>query len=66
MTEQKTFEASAESIAAAKQLRLFAFLAWFIAIAGEVFARLKLIHNETLTWMVKPKELRAQLVLSLY
>ena len=29
-----------------------AFLVWFIAIAGEVFAILKLIHNEMLVWLI--------------
>lgn len=50
--EQKVFEASGENKATAKQLRLFAFLAWFIAIAGEIFAILKLLHNETLVWLI--------------
>lgn len=52
MAEQKIFEASPEAKGKAKQLRLFAFLAWIIAIAGEVFAIMKLIHNETLTWLI--------------
>lgn len=51
MTE-KVFQASAESKAQAKQLRLFALLAWFVAMAGQVFAILKLIHDETLVWLV--------------
>lgn len=52
MPEQKTFVASDEAKGKAKQLRLFAVLAWVIAIAGEIFAILKLIHNETLTWLI--------------
>jgi|SRR5690554_263483 len=52
MSEQKVFKASAESKGKAKQLRLFAFLAWFIAIAGQIFAILKLISNETLVWLI--------------
>lgn len=52
MSDQKVFRASAESKGKAKQLRLFALLAWIIAIAGEVFAILKLISNETLVWLV--------------
>ncbi|WP_293300825.1 hypothetical protein [Pedobacter sp. UBA4863] len=51
MTE-KVFQASAESKAQAKQLRLFALLAWFVAMAGQVFAILKLIQDETLVWLV--------------
>ncbi|MBS1736593.1 MAG: hypothetical protein JSS98_08350 [Bacteroidetes bacterium] len=52
MTEPKVFEASEESKGTAKQLRLFAFLAWILAIAGEVYAILKLLHNEMLTWLI--------------
>lgn len=52
MPEKKEFVASAEAKGQAKQLRLFAMLAWIIAIAGEVFAILKLIHNETMTWLI--------------
>ena len=52
MSEQKVFKASAENKGKAKQLRLFALLAWIIAIAGEVFTILKLISNETLVWLI--------------
>ncbi|ANI89990.1 hypothetical protein A9P82_12260 [Arachidicoccus ginsenosidimutans] len=53
MSEQKVFEASAESKGQAKQLRLFAFLAWLIAIAGEIFAIIKLKHGQlNLTWLI--------------
>ncbi|VBB43083.1 conserved membrane hypothetical protein [uncultured Paludibacter sp.] len=52
MTDQKIFQASEEAKGKASQLRLFAILAWLIAIAGEVFAILKLIHNETLVWLI--------------
>ncbi len=52
MNEKKQFVASDEAKGKAKQLRLFAILAWLIAIAGEVFAILKLISNETLVWLV--------------
>lgn len=52
MSDQKVFQASAEDKGKAKQLRLFAFLAWFIAIAGQIFAILKLINNETLVWLI--------------
>ena len=34
MTDQKVFVASAESKAQAKQLRLFAILAWVVAMQG--------------------------------
>lgn len=52
MSEQKVFVASDESKAKAKQLRVFAFLAWIVAMALQVFAILKLISNETLVWLI--------------
>ncbi len=52
MSDQKVFEASIESKAKAKKLRIFAFIAWILAMAGQVFAILKLISNETLVWLI--------------
>ncbi|HMN06566.1 MAG TPA: hypothetical protein PKD45_12640 [Flavobacteriales bacterium] len=52
MTEKKQFVATPEAKAQAKQLRLFAMLAWIIAIACEVYAILKLLHNDMLTWLI--------------
>src|SRR5690554_4104247 len=52
MSDQKVFVASAEAKGKAKQFRLFAILAWLIAMAGQVFAILKLIHDETLVWLI--------------
>ena len=52
MSELKEFIATEEAKSQAKQLRMFAILAWIIAIGGEIFAILKLIHNETLTWLI--------------
>ena len=52
MSEQKKFVASEESKGKAKQLRLFALLAWIVAIAAQVFAIFKLISNETLVWLI--------------
>ncbi len=52
MTTEKKFVATPEAKAKAKQLRLFAMLAWIVAIAGEVFAILKLLSNEMLTWLI--------------
>ncbi len=52
MSDQKVFEASIESKAKAKQLRIFAFIAWILAMAGQAFAILKLINNETLVWLI--------------
>lgn len=52
MAEKKVFVASEEAKGKAKQLRLFAFLAWIVAIAAEVFAILKLISDEMLVWLI--------------
>lgn len=52
MTNQKQFVASSEAKGRAKQLRLFALLAWLIAIGGEVFAILKLIRDDQLIWLI--------------
>ncbi len=52
MSDQKVFEASPEAKGKAKQLRLFAMLAWIIAIAGQIFAIFKLINNENLVWLI--------------
>lgn len=52
MSTEKQFVASPEAKAKAKQLRLFALLAWLVAIAGQVFAILKLISDETLTYLI--------------
>lgn len=49
---EKVFQASPESKGKAKQLRLFALLAWIIAIGGQIFAIFKLISNETLVWLI--------------
>jgi len=52
MSEKKVFVASPEAKGKAKQLRLFAFLAWIVAIGIEVYAIFNLIKDETLTWLI--------------
>lgn len=52
MTQQKQFVVTAEAKGKAKQFRLFAMLAWILAIGGEVYAILKLLNNEMLTWLI--------------
>jgi len=52
MSEKKVFQASPEAKGKAKQLRMFAILAWVLAMAGQVFAILKLISDETLVWLI--------------
>ncbi len=52
MSERKQFVATDEAKGQAKQLRLFAILAWIIAIGGEVYSILKLINDQMLTWLI--------------
>lgn len=52
METKKVFEASPEAKGKAKQLRLFAFVAWLLAMAGQVFAILKLIHDDTMVQLI--------------
>ena len=52
MTDQKVFEASPEARSKARQLRIFAFIAWLVAIAGQVYAFLNLLSNDKLTWLI--------------
>ena len=52
MSEEKVFVASPEAKGKAKQLRLFAMLAWIIAIVGQVFAIINLIKDETMVWLI--------------
>jgi len=52
MSDQNVFVASEEAKSKAKQLRIFAFLAWIAAMAGQVYAIFKLIGDETLVWLI--------------
>lgn len=52
MSEKEVFVASSEAKGKAKQLRLFAFLAWLIAIAGEIYAIIDLLSNEKMIWLI--------------
>lgn len=52
MTSEKVFVASPEARGKAKQFRLIAILAWLIAIGGEIYAILNLLHNEKLTMLI--------------
>ena len=52
MSDTNVFVASPEAKGKAKQLRLFAVLAWLVAMAGQVFAILKLISDETLVMLI--------------
>lgn len=52
MSDQKVFVASPEAKAKAKRFRIIAFVAWILAIAGQVYAILKLISDETMVWLI--------------
>ncbi|MEX0275243.1 MAG: hypothetical protein AB3N16_12785 [Flavobacteriaceae bacterium] len=52
MSDQKKFVASPEAKSKAKTFRIIAFIAWLLAIAGQVYAILKLIGNDTLTYLI--------------
>jgi len=52
MSDPAVFQASPEAKGKAKQLRIFAFVAWLLAMAGQGFAIMKLISNERLVWLV--------------
>jgi len=52
MSDKKTFVASEEAVGKAKQLRLFAVLAWLAAMAGQVYAIFNLISDEMLVWLI--------------
>ena len=52
MSEQKEFVASPEAKGKASRLRIFAFIAWIAAIAGQVYAIFNLISDETMVWLI--------------
>ncbi len=52
MSDTKIFQASPEAKSKAKQLRIFAMISWLAAMAGQVFAILKLISDETMVWLI--------------
>ncbi len=49
---KNVFEASPEAKSKAFTYRIIAFVLWFLAIGGEVYAALKLIRPETMTWFI--------------
>ncbi len=52
MSETKVFEASPEAKGKAKQFRMYAFIAWILAMALQVFAIIKLISDDKLVLMI--------------
>jgi len=52
MTDQQIFKASENAKSKALKLRIFAFLAWILAMGGQAFAILKLLKDDMLTWLI--------------
>jgi len=52
MSEKEVFVASPEAKGKAKTYRIIAFIAWIAAIAIQIYAILKLINNDTMTWLI--------------
>ena len=52
MSEKKVFQASPEAKGEAKKLRIFAVIAWLLAMAGQAYAIFNLISDETLMWLI--------------
>ena len=52
MSDTKVFEASPEAKGKAKQLRIFAFIAWILAMAGQAYAIFNLISDEMMMWLI--------------
>lgn len=52
MSDEKTFVASPEAKSKALQFRIFAFVAWIAAMAGQAYAIFNLISNEKMMWLI--------------
>ena len=52
MESGETFVASPESKAKASRLRIIAMIAWLLAMAGQIFAIVRLLSNEMLVWLI--------------
>jgi hypothetical protein len=52
MSNQQIFEASPEAQSKAKKLRIFAFVAWLLAMAGQIYAIMNLISDEKMVWLI--------------
>lgn len=52
MSEKKEFVPTESAKGKAKQYRMFAIIAWILAIAGEIYAITSLISDEMLTWLI--------------
>lgn len=52
MSDEKVFVASPEAKSKAKTFRIIAFIAWLLAIGGQIYAIFNLIGNDTMTWLI--------------
>ncbi len=52
MSEKKVFQASPEAKGEAKKLRIFAVIAWLLAMAGQAYAIFNLISDEMMMWLI--------------
>jgi hypothetical protein len=52
MSDPQVFQASPEAKGKAKQLRIFAVIAWIFAMAGQAFAIFRLISDEMMVWLI--------------
>lgn len=52
MSDSNVFVASPEAKGKAKQLRIFAVVAWVLAMAGQAYAIFNLISDETMVWLI--------------
>ncbi len=52
MSEKIVFQASPEAKGEAKKLRIFAVIAWLLAMAGQAYAIFNLISDEMMMWLI--------------
>ncbi len=52
MSKEQKFEASPEARSKATKLRIFAWVAWIAAIAGQVYAIFNLISDDMMMWLI--------------
>jgi hypothetical protein len=52
MSDEKVFVASPEAKSKAKTFRIIAFIAWLLAIGGQIYAIYNLVGNDTMTWLI--------------
>jgi len=53
MSDPQVFVASPEAKGKAKQLRIFAVIAWLLAMGGQAYAIFNLISDEMMVWLIR-------------